>query len=331
MVNTFNRFEHLKVLLEKLGELTYPHYEVIVVNGPSTDGTERIKELFPCVKYLESSIRNLSVSRNQGLEAAAGDYVAFIDDDAYPEPDWLDRLLEVYRDHPGAGGAGGRVYGPGDDHFQFQYGHIDRWGNPKVLEERPGTFNDPDGERFNIMMGTNCSFSREALIAVGGFDERFEYYHDESDLCLRIIRAGFRIHHSGDAYVHHEFAKSYVRKSPVDVNWTTIVKNHIYFAMKHGKDRGMFRLALLPGWYAFACRLPGFFRWTFRDGIASPVQLVKFLFRAFRGLVLGYGKGLFLKPRHGLRAMSREFIYFRKADPGREVPLRRVREGGEAG
>ena len=74
------------------------------------------------------SLANLSVSRNIGICMAQGDIVAFIDDDAIPEPEWLTQLAEAYAD-PMVGAAGGLVFNHTGYDFQYRYCVVDRFGN----------------------------------------------------------------------------------------------------------------------------------------------------------------------------------------------------------
>ncbi|MBN1827452.1 MAG: glycosyltransferase [Candidatus Eisenbacteria bacterium] len=297
VVCTYNRARTLGACLEALGHLDYPEYEIVVVNGPSTDGTDAVLSRFPGVKRVDNPERNLSVSRNLGIAASAGEIVALLDDDALPDTDWLDRLAEPYVDVT-VGAVGGKVFGPGGDHLQFNNGIITRFGMPVAIREEPGDFNLPDGDRFNIMMGTNASFRRSALDDVGGFDENYEYYHDESDLCVRVIRAGHRVVHAPEARVWHEFEKSHVRVALHDVNWRVVAKNTIYFFFKNNR------------WYArpFDCLQPlravlvllgSFTRWYLRGEIGGGLFLRSFG-RWMAGVALGYGKGFFRRPRRFL-------------------------------
>lgn len=121
VINTYNREQSLEQTLEGLRYLDYPRTEVVVVNGPSTDGTEALLDAWKDrVKIARCAERNLSVSRNIGICAAAGEFVAFIDDDAVPEPEWLDQLLAGY-DTPMIGATGGIVYDHTGYTFQYQY------------------------------------------------------------------------------------------------------------------------------------------------------------------------------------------------------------------
>src|SRR5690606_20845029 len=95
--------------LASLRQLDHPAVEVVVVNGPSTDGTDDVLAAHRGqVKVVSCPERNLSLSRNLGIAAAAGELVAFIDDDAYPDPAWLDDLVGLFDDDEVAA-AGGPV------------------------------------------------------------------------------------------------------------------------------------------------------------------------------------------------------------------------------
>lgn len=235
VICTYNRAPFLRRTLHSLKNLKYKNFEVIVVNGPSDDETESVLEQYKgLIKVGHNPETNLSKSRNIGIKMSAGDIVAFIDDDAIPDEYWLNDIVEMYQDEE-VGGAGGKVYGPGDDHFQFENGYVDYWGDADV-HVLDSDYNDPNGTKFNMMLGTNCTFLRKALLKVGGFDEYFEYFHDESDLCLRVVKAGYKIKNHKRAYIHHEFAKSHIRENTYDsfrFNWYPIIKNKVYFAMKN--------------------------------------------------------------------------------------------------
>lgn len=239
VICTYNRAPFLNRTLYSLKNLNYKNFEVIVINGPSTDNTsEIIKRYSDLIKTDVNPYTNLSISRNMGIALCSGDIVAFIDDDAIPDKYWLDDIVSMYCNDR-VGGAGGKVYGPGDDHFQFENGYVDIWGNSEV-HYFGNDYNDPEGTKFNIMLGTNCSFLREALIKVGGFDEYYEYFHDETDLAVRIIQAGYHIVNHERAYIHHEFAKSHIRKNTYDgcrLNWYPIIKNKAYFAIKNSAGK----------------------------------------------------------------------------------------------
>jgi len=230
VVCTYNRAEYLDVCLLSLHRQSYPDYEIIVVNGPSTDGTDRVLAKYPDIRViLQKELNGLSFARNLGIRVAEGEIVAFIDDDAVADAHWLDRLATGYTDQE-VGGVGGLVYGPRRTHYHFDNGIIGKCGIPDPIRDPAATAKK--GE-FAILMGTNCSFLRSALLEVGGFDPYFRYYHDESELCVRITKARYRIVYQRDAFVVHYMVEGHNRRSPYDQNWYEIVKNVVYYTMKN--------------------------------------------------------------------------------------------------
>jgi glycosyltransferase involved in cell wall biosynthesis len=213
-------------------------FEVIVVNGPSTDNTQSVIESFEnAIKFGRCDVANLSVSRNIGIAMASGDIVAFIDDDAVPEPEWLRDLASAY-DSNEVGAAGGFVFDHTGYSFQYQYCEVDRLSAP-TQSANPVSKGlcFPNSNRIPHLLGCNSSFRRSALIEIGGFDEEFEYYLDETDVCIRLIDAGYVIAPIGRGFVHHKYAPSAVRDvNKLSRNRYPIIKNRIYFTMKHARD-----------------------------------------------------------------------------------------------
>lgn len=234
VINTFNRADYLKKLLHSLQYLDYPDFEVIAVNGPSTDATYKVLEENKInIKIGYCSERNLSISRNIGISMASGDIVAFIDDDAIPEPEWLNKLIKGY-DSDEVAGVGGPLYDNTGYTFQVKFTRGLRLGEHLKFENQPESFYCfPGSLQFVSMTGANCSFRRDLLLKVGGFDEQYEYCFDETDVCMRLIDAGYIIKNVADAYVHHKFASSYKRKEKIVTNYFPEVKNKIYFMHKH--------------------------------------------------------------------------------------------------
>ncbi len=297
VVCTYNRARVLGRCLDALRGLDYPDFEVVVVEGPSTDDTSAVLDRFSDVKRVRNETRNLSISRNLGIAESAGEIVAFIDDDAVPERSWLRVLVEAY-DDPMTGAAGGDVIGPRGDHLQFSNGILSRYGRVIAIQDEPDDRNDPDGPWYNTLMGTNSSFRRRALDEVGGFDENYEYYHDEADLCARIIQAGYRVEHRPRALVWHGFEPGTVRKSEFEFDFTVIVKNSIYYAfcVSGWKRRPWRLLGPLPDAGKHVLRI---LRWLARRHI-SFAQAARGMAGWFRGVVQGYRKGFRVLPRRDL-------------------------------
>lgn len=286
VICTYNRAKYLDRCIESLKNQNYTNFEIIVVNGPSTDETDFVLKKYPEIKLIrQTKLNGLSFARNLGIEASKGDIVAFIDDDAVADTNWIQFLVEGYKDES-VGGVGGLVYGPQKTHLQFDRGIINKCGAPTPIRNEDSIIKK---DEFYIIMGTNSSFQKNILKEVGGFDPYFRYYHDESDLCVRIAKKGYRIVYKRDAFVIHDMVEGHNRKSPYDLNWSEIMKNIMYFILKN--FRGEFLsynirpAKALHGWLTY-------FYDVYRKKDISLKQLSGIYLKLFQGAVKGYIDGL---------------------------------------
>lgn len=237
VISTLNRDKYLKDTLLGLRGLRYPEMEVIVVNGPSTDGTaDLLEEWAGKIKVATCGEPNLSMSRNIGIAAASGDVVAFVDDDAIPHPNWLKELVVPYLDRR-VGAAGGFTIDNTGVRYQVRKTVCDRYGNAHSVspffDER--ALCARHAPYFPSLLGTNSSFRRDVLLEIGGFDHTFAYFLDETDVCLRVIDAGYEVHYAPRALVFHQFAPSDLRDArriPKTLYPSVVSKS--YFIMRHG-------------------------------------------------------------------------------------------------
>ncbi len=192
VVCTYNGARTLDETLAALERVDYPDVEVIVINDGSTDTTEAIARRHSC-RLVSTENRGLSHARNLGLSEATGSIVAYLDDDAYPDPHWLRYLALAFlrSEHGGVGGPNLPPVGDGPTADCV----ANAPGNPvHVLTT--------DREAEHIP-GCNMAFRKAALEAVGGFDSQFRVAGDDVDLCWRLTDAGFTIGFSPAAVVWH--------------------------------------------------------------------------------------------------------------------------------
>jgi glycogen(starch) synthase len=235
VINTYNRAASLGEILGSLRRQNYDDFEVIVVNGPSTDNTEAVLRAFRHqLRIGRCADRNLSISRNVGIEMSRGDVVAFIDDDAIPDEDWLTDITAAY-DADEVGGVGGFVYDHTGYDLYYRFARCDRMGVAQINLTRLPTYHAyPGTPKFPHLVGTNATYRRSALVGIGGFDEEYDYWLDETDVCLRLTDAGFLLKQVPRAFVYHRFKPSYTRDTTGStINWYPIIKNKTYFLLRH--------------------------------------------------------------------------------------------------
>ena len=170
---THNRAGHLRRALESIAGQTLARdvFETIVVDNASSDDTKAVADAFAGsanMRYLFEPAVGLCHARNTGWRAARGAYVAYLDDDAIADPDWLAEILRTFETvSPQPGCVGGRV-------------------SPLYEAPRPGWFSDevsraltivdwPNGPhavadlRQEWLVGANIAFRRLLLDTLGGF------------------------------------------------------------------------------------------------------------------------------------------------------------------
>ncbi|WP_417310446.1 glycosyltransferase family 2 protein [Devosia sp.] len=180
------RLQTLKQAVHSVHEQTLTAHEIIVVIDHNTALFEACKADLRDVILMENNrSRGLSGARNTGALAASGDVVAFIDDDAIPEPQWLAALSDTYSSQF-VMGAGGPTTAVWPDTRPAWLSHEFDW---VVGCSYRGQATDPVGMRN--MIGCNMSFRRSALVMTGLFAEdlgrigRNAAGVEETELCLR--------------------------------------------------------------------------------------------------------------------------------------------------
>lgn len=230
IINTDGRAAILGNTIESLRYLRYPDLELVVVPGPTADGTrELLKSWQGEIKIGHCPARNIAQSRNIGIAIASGEIVAFIDDDEVPEPEWLEDLVPLLED-PRVAVAGGWLHDHTGKGYEARFETVDRLGN-RSWERAAPEFNFPLS--FTVPhLNINSAFRRAALVDVGGIDEEYEYLFDETDLMIRLVDRGWHIAQSDRGIVHHKYLPSSVRNEQrVMTSWYSVIKNKTYFAL----------------------------------------------------------------------------------------------------
>jgi glycosyltransferase involved in cell wall biosynthesis len=188
---------------------TYDPLEVVIVVDGNDEVFERVRAdyggLDDVVLHCNDANQGISHSRTHGAELASGEVVAFIDDDAVAEKDWVAELTRVY-DETDAIAVGGHVapdwVTEKPDFFPEEFYWLvgcDERGMGEHMEELRNTY------------GSNISFRRDVFLSVGGYDENTGRHGDkhiqahEAPVCIRMAnKYGKGVIYNTDAVVHHK-------------------------------------------------------------------------------------------------------------------------------
>ncbi|HUC36007.1 MAG TPA: glycosyltransferase [Acidimicrobiales bacterium] len=172
--------------------------EVIVVSDRPIDEVPRDAAL---IVTGSSSDTSPAIKRDIGRSIARGHFLAYIDDDAFPEFDWIDRALEAIRDLR-VDGVGGPGLTPNDSNWRERlsgavYGSILGSGplRYRFVAHSPARV-------VNEVPAYNFIVKSECIDAVGGWNSSF-YGGEDTDLCTRLRSQGFRLGYTPDAVVYH--------------------------------------------------------------------------------------------------------------------------------
>ena len=196
----------------------------------------------PNLRYVVLDKPGMVRARNIGLELAKGDIVLFLDDDIVPSSDLIDAHMHAYGDLS-IGGVAGRI-------LDSEPVMLDAMADSRMFDlvngwEHPKFDNTVAGDVMTSR-GCNMSFRRKLLKQLDGFDSNIEIFRDDTDMCFRVIAAGYRIRFIPEAVVIHLNASSGGTRAPeISFNgywnreWRSYKQNYrhyrdnLYFLVRH--------------------------------------------------------------------------------------------------
>ena len=231
-----HRAAALKRCIIALHQQDHTMMEIIVVADPA--GLASVSCAEWQIKTAAFDEANISAARNIGLGLASGTVVAFIDDDAVPEPSWASRLCAPFADNSVVA-ATGFVRGRNGISYQWRSSEVDAEGvdHPLAVDEEGVTLWPGSRARAIKTQGTNCAFRSGVLRQIGGFDPAFRFYLDEADVNLRLAPFGATAI-VPMAQVHHGFLASDRRRADrVPLSLHEIAASTAVFLRRHAPER----------------------------------------------------------------------------------------------
>lgn len=207
VVCTRNRGTQLRRCLQALSELKcHRPWELIVVDNGSSDDTAQVLHQFEGAfagqaLVLREETPGLARARNRGWIACRGTVVAFTDDDCYPDPHFLDCILQHFDGDQDLGYLGGRIL------------LFDKQDYRVTLLEDPEPFDLKSGQivAAGSVQGANMALRRSVLEAVGGFDEDLgagtPFPSEDIDVVARASALGWKGAYRPDVVVYHHHGR----------------------------------------------------------------------------------------------------------------------------
>ncbi len=208
IVCTRNRTEDLEKCLNSLIKINYPEYEILVIdNAPSNSSTRNLVRKYPGVKYVYEEIPGLDFARNTGIEESTGEIIAFTDDDAAVDPNWLQKLVRNFSDPLTAAVTGITMPIELENEAQIIFEETNGFGRGYERKEYDFVNTNPIAAG-KIGAGVNMAIRRSLLSEIGLFDEHLDcgtltLSGGDQEFFYRILKRGFRIVYEPDALVWH--------------------------------------------------------------------------------------------------------------------------------
>ncbi len=209
IIVNYNGGARLKQCLRSLLMGFDPSDEIILVDNASTDGSaEEVEQTFPGVRVIRSATNHgFGAGNNLGVRHASGKYLAFLNPDTVVEPGWLTALIQALEADPQVGLATSKIL------LLSEPGRINACGNDvhssgltlcRGLGMDRARFASSD--QVGAVSGAAFAVRRELYELLGGFDEAFFMYMEDTDLSLRARLAGYHCVYTASSIVYHDYA-----------------------------------------------------------------------------------------------------------------------------
>ncbi|MGA9164509.1 MAG: glycosyltransferase family 2 protein [Thiobacillus sp.] len=295
IIVNWNGGDLLRRCLSDLLRQTVPPARILVMDNDSSDGSaERVAGLPGVTMRMLGGNLGFAAGNNRAFAECDTEFVALLNPDAFPEPDWLEKLLAAARAYPDVAAFGSRqmaeevdgvVDGLGDVYHLS--GLVWRRGHGRSLEPSDLV----PCEIFSPCAGA-ALYRRAALAEVGGFDEDFFCYVEDVDLGFRLRLAGYRSLYVPDAVVHH-------------VGSATTGGQHSDFSVYHGHRNLV---------WTYVKNMPGWLFWAFLPAhlLLNFVTLIHFTLSG-QGRVIWRAKRDALTGIHGMWRKRKQLQAMRRA------------------
>ena len=327
VVPTLAADRRLLECLESLGKQTRRDFEVIVVDN-SGRGLVRRQGVPPGIRIIEND-HNLGFGAaiNQGLALSGARYLATLNDDAVAQARWLEALIGTLDRRPDAGMCASQVRLYGENRLDSAGMLLARDGSSKQRGHGRPPEDFPEEEEVLLPSGSAALYRRAMLDDIGGFDERFFLYCEDTDLGLRARWRGWKCLYAPLAVVEHHYSHSAGGASPLKAY--LVERNRLFVLAKTFPPRMLgpapFAAAARYFWHILYLAQGRGSAARFRAGGHNGARMLWYVARAHAALVW-HSPWLWrerARIRHGARITP---AVFRHLARGSSISARRVAE-----
>lgn len=279
----------LRETLDSLKKMTYPNFQLAVVDNGSTDGSQAmIRSRYPEVELIENYenlgvVEGYNVGLRRGLERNA-DWILLLNNDIRVDPDLLSNMMKVAQSDKQIGILGPKIYYDSQpDTFWYAGGKINFFtgivAHRGIRERDRGQYDRV--EETDYITGCAMLIKREVLERVGLLDVAFSpMYSEDADFSIRARRAGYRLVYVPDAKLWHKVSAS--SGGGVTPLKTTLKVQHNFLVLK--------RYARWYHWITIPWCIAGVtVIFVLRELMKGNFNVVAALFRGFWRTVGGRG------------------------------------------
>jgi glycosyltransferase involved in cell wall biosynthesis len=208
----FNAEQHLSRAIDALQNQTYPVAQILIVDDGSSDRTSSIARYyrktsrFPLDLLAHPSNLGLAAARNTAIENTHTKFVASLDSDVLPSPDWLMNMVVAFQRNP--------ISGVGGNLIETQLTtKADLWRNTHMRQ----SWGTHDIMNPPFLYGSNTLFLKSALYDVGLYNPRYRTNYEDVDISMRLYQGGHSLQFLGKAECYH--LRRDTTSSIVRTNW----------------------------------------------------------------------------------------------------------------
>lgn len=216
IIPTFNGAQRIGHCLDALAKQTAgTGIEILVVDDGSTDDTVKVAGRYPSVRVISQKNAGPAAARNRGAREAKGRILLFTDDDCVPMPDWLNAMLDCFRDPQVVGAKG--VYRTHQRGIAARFVQIEYEDKYRLMSNLPS---------IDFVDTYSAGFIRDRFLEMNGYDTSFPVACAEDiELSYRMSARGWKMKFAPNAVVYHTHPasiSSYLKKKYKFAFWRVL-------------------------------------------------------------------------------------------------------------